>query len=738
MGKNYFENFFEAIFNIFIFLPFFFSVKTLLKTLFDPWKNIVTVKRERGFSFSELFNRFSFNVISRFMGLWIRGSVLIFYLIVQVAFVISLPIIAIIYFLMLPLVILVSKFSPTEEQEKEIFKKNFISSHTLNQENLNSVEKWFEDYYVKKNFESKWWKLSNLMQMPPLGRDWSMGYTPALDQYSLELTSSSYQSKIKHIVDREKEINQIERALSKSNEANVIITGDEGVGKHTIVDAFAKKVYEGNTNNLLMYKRVLKLNMEKILTADTDQKKREEFLEQLLDEAEKAKNIIIMIDRFDKYISSEENQVNLSIPIEKYAKGSSVQIIAVTTPYLFQKKVYPNEKISRIFTKVDVFEVGKQEALEILLAKTDVFEQRYNLAIPYETIIYIIDKSSFYITDIPFPEKAMQLLDEACIYCTQTLKKNIVTPEMIDKILTEKTHIKTYFSDDIREKLLQMEQLLSQQIIGQQTATMELASSLRKSFIMKEKRKKPLASLLFLGPTGVGKTETAKAIAKIFFGSDKELVRFDMSNYQSKSDIPQLIGSQNSNIPGLLSSALREKPYGVLLLDEIEKADKDLINIFLTIMDEGYFTDGFGKRIDCKNMVVIATSNAGSDFIFKNSQASAPTSQKEIIDFVVGKNIFAPEFLNRFDSVVAFNPLDPATVLLIAKKMINSLAEQIFSLYKIKLVISDGTIKNIIDKNYDPSFGARNIEHALKNGIEDKIAKLLLEKQVKEGEVIEV
>lgn len=733
-----FSNFFEAIVNIFIFIPYFFSVPTLLKTLFNPWKNIVTEKRESGFSFNDLISRFSFNFISRIMGFWVRISMIVFYLFIQVIYVISIPIIAILFFLIIPFLFLISINSPNEKDEKNKRRELFISKHLLKNENFQSVENWFENYYEKRTSQSKWWKLSNLMTMPPIGRDWSMGYTPILDQYSTELTNASHQAKIKHIVDREKEIDQIERVLSKSNEANVIIVGEEGVGKHTIIDAFVKKVYEGNISNLLMYKRILQLNMEKILTAFTDQKQREEFFEELLEEAEKAKNIVIFINGFDKYISSENGQVDLSIPMELYAKGNSIQIIGITTPQLFQKIVLPNEKISRLFTKIDVYEINKDEAVKIMLEKNDEIEKRYKITIPFETIIALTDKSEFYITNIPFPEKAMQLLDEACVYAVQTLKKNVVMPDIIDKILTEKTHIKTSFSQENNEKILNLEPLLSEAVIGQQQAINELASSLRKSYVMKEKRKKPLASLLFLGPTGVGKTETAKAIAKIFFNSESELIRFDMSNYQSDDSISQLIGSQNSGNPGLLTNALRERPYGVLLLDEIEKADKDLLNIFLTVLDEGYFTDGLGKKVDCKNIVIIATSNAGSDLIFKKSESSETINSKEIINYVIEKNIFSPEFLNRFDGVVAYNPLDQNTVLLVAKKMLQTIGQQIFSLYKVKMTVSDESLSSIIKNSYNPSFGARGMERVIREQIEDKIAKLLLEKKVKEGDVIDV
>lgn len=230
---------------------------------------------------------------------------------------------------------------------------------------------------------------------------------------------------------------------------------------------------------------------------------------------------------------------------------------------------------------------------------------------------------------------------------------------------------------------------------------------------------------MFLGPTGVGKTETAKVIAGIFFGKE-QLLRFDMSLYQSKSDIPKLLGDPTFSQPGLLSAAIREKPYGVLLLDEIEKADPDLLNIFLTVIDEGYFTDGSGHRVDCKNLLIIATSNAGSDVLYDKSDT-------DIIDYLVEKKIFSPEFLNRFDGIISYEPLTKQSIALMARKMVEKISSDVMSIYKVDIKVSEETLAKLVEKGYDPRFGARNLERAIRDEIEDKISKSLLSGHVKEG-----
>jgi len=713
MSKNFWQyywdslhDFGEAVINIFIFLPYFFSTSKLLRTLFHPWRNLVVKKTITGFSVSDWGNRFAFGFISRSIGLTMRLSIITFYFIFQTLFMVLLPFISLSFFIFSPFFYFMSMFQKTSQEEKDIIKKKFIENRLLNRENNNQVEDWFEIYYKNHLKKISWWKLENLLSYPPLARDWAVGYTPILDQYATDLATNTYLHHIKNIVDREKEIISIEEILTKSSENSVIIVGEEGVGKHTIVDALAKKIYLGKTNMFIMYKRILKLNMEKILNEFLDQKQRENFFEDLLKEAEQAKNIILFIDNIDKYVGVGEGKVNLTNSFEKFAKSGTIQIIGMTTPVIYQDLLYTNEKIPIIFNKVDVYEVNKDEAEKILLEAVSDFELHYKVIIPYETVKEIIEKSEFYLTSIPFPEKAVDLLDTACAYA----KQKIITPEMINQVLTEKTHIPTTISKQMKEKLLNLETLLFARIVQQDEAIKKLSSSLRRSFLMIGKRKKPLASFLFFGPTGVGKTETAKAVSDVFFTN--RLLRFDMSEFQSKYDISKLIGDKTN--PGLLTKTIREQSYGVLLLDEIEKADKNLINIFLTIIDEGYFIDGIGKKVDCKNLVIVATSNAKDE------------------------NIFSPEFLNRFDGIITFKFLNKESIKILTRKIVDRISSDILKMYKVKVFVSEKTMDLVSKKSFDPRYGARNLERTIREEIEDKVAKMILSEKVGQGERIDL
>lgn len=741
--KAYIDNYFEAIINLFIFFPYFFSIGPLFRTLFSPWKKIVSSKKKHQ-SLGEWGSNLMFDLISRWIGFVMRISVILFYIIVQVLYIILIPFLLLWLLLSIPIAFLLFAVTESEHDRKARLKEQFLTTHMLTPSSKQMVEKWFEYMYDMMLRPRHWWKLKQLMTVPPLARDWAVGFTPTLDNYAENLTDPSYQLSIRnHFIGRETETAMIERVLSKSDEANAIVVGEEGVGKHTIIDSFAKKIYEGKTTTLLAYKRLLKLNMEKILSEHEDSQEREKFMDDLLIEASQSGSVILLIDNFERYVSPGENHFDLTATIEKYAQTDKLQIIGITTPFAYQQFIYNNSKISTIFTRVDVDEISKDKALYILLEKALIFEHRYKIIIPFETILAVIDKSNFFITNIPFPEKALQLLDSICVYTTQTLKKNVAVPQTVDIVLTNRTHVPTTLTDKVKEKLLHLEDLLQTQILGQQEALAEISSTMRRSFLMLGKRKKPLASFLFLGPTGVGKTETAKVISEVFFGSADSLVRFDMSLYQSKKDIEKLIGSIETLNPGLLTNAIRENPYGVLLLDEIEKAHPDLLNIFLTIVDEGYFTDGYGQRVDCKNLVIIATSNAGADHIhqmlIKQSVGKLKEddlSSSKLIDYLVEQRLFSPEFLNRFDGVIAYKPIEEDTAQTLAKNMVAQTVQTIYDMYKIHVEISDETIKKLTSQGYDIQYGARNLERIMRQNLEDKIAKIILEGKAHEGDTI--
>jgi len=727
--------------NLCFFLLYFYAVFHLVRTLFSPWKRVYIRKSVPGFSLNEFGSRLSFNLVSVGIGLILRLAVITIYLVSQIIILILvLPVFFVFILLTVTVLYPVYVIRPTDEEVKQKLETEFLKYRLLKPENRTAVETWFNRYYETYIHKAQWWRLQWLFNQPPLTQNWSTGYTVTLDKYTTDLTRLL--PHFRNLVGRKKEIDQIEQILAKSEESNVVLVGEGGVGKNTILEEMAKRMYFGKTSGYLAYKRMVEVHLDQLLSESFDIDRKKETVRDIFAEAIAAGNIVIVINNFDRYVADVQGRIDLTSVIEPFARTNRIQCIGVTNPFLYQKFVFPNEKIRNIFQKVDVFEIGKDEATTIICDAAFAFENNYHVLIPYEVIQTIIEKSDFYITHIPFPEKAIELLDEIC--ASQVKEKpprEVVrlTPEIVDEILSAKLHLPTSLTEDIRQKLTQLEPALSTAIIDQPEAVAKTAASVQKSFLLIGKRTKPLATLLFLGPTGVGKTQTAKVLTNFFFGSDKYLYRFDMSQFQSGGDIPKLIGSVDTGQPGLLTETIRNNPYGVLLLDEFEKADGKFINIFLTVLDEGYFTDSFGKRVDCKNLIVIATSNAGSELLYKEASDTSKAEKlddRKLIDYIIREKIYSPELLNRFDQIIVFRSLALPSILKIARQEVNAIAENIRKLHHIRLDVSDTYLSDMVNKSYDIRFGARDLERILQDSIENHVAKLLLARSVKDGDTV--
>jgi len=713
-----------SVYNLLIFLPFYFNVSTHLKHLFSPWKRIVGRRTEKGFSWDDWIGELSMNLVSRSIGFMMRGSLLMVFLLCYPIFLLLIaPIWLALAFAITPFEYIWQQIFWPQERIKKA-ESLFIKNRLLDEKNRSAVMGWFKAAWEEQSKGGETFALENLLQTPPLGRDWNYGFTPMLDDYTTDLTSPlTYKN---HLIGRSKEITEIERTLSKSQGANAILVGIEGVGKRTIIDGLSQNILHGLTTPLLQNQRILELNMEKVLAERHSYEEKAALLEELLSEAASAKNIILVINDFHKYISP--NLVgDYSSLWEKYGARPILKLLAITTPFYYEQIIYHNDKLQSLFNKIEVKEVKPEEAESILLTKALLLEVRYGLFIAYEAVTQVIGRSEFYITHIPFPEKAINLLDEACLYAKEKGIKQ-VTPELVDEVLRQKTHMPIgKLGPHLKDRLLHLEKLLGEHILGQSQTLEEVGKAVRRSYL-EERRRKPLVSLLFMGPTGVGKTETAKQLGKIFFGSSGNLLRFDMSFYQNKSSLTDLIGSFEKQNPGLLANAIREKPYSVLLIDEIEKADKDILNLFLTLLDEGYLIDGFGERVDCKNLIFIATSNAGARQIQQWVKDGRNHAQLELLirEFVLDQNIFTPEFLNRFDKALVFEPLSLKNAYEIGYKIARKVLQEYLEQKNINLKILPTEINRWIEESFKPENGAREIERVIRENIADRASNLLL------------
>lgn len=793
--------------NFLTFIIHFFSIKELFLHFFAPWKRL-TMKKGRGFNLKDFLDTLSYNFVSRLIGAFARSVLIIIGLTAAVVSVCLFPLIWLLWFflpgLFYPLFVSLKKEEkiPKRFQKagrisaKDVLKEFLITSlgkffqkrlsidlfplttinsfdilessevfsswstlitflaenwppltqslkeNFLDKKDIQRVINWFEELEKEKDRKTRFWSLNSLLGTRPLGRDLTYGYTINLDKFATDLSTPLPYSH--HLVGRQKEARMIEQVLSRSSQDNVLLIGEPGVGRTTIVLNFARMVAEGKTNPALSRKRVLELNLNALLSSAKNPQEIKGLLEIVFNEAIAAGNIILVIKHIDLYLSSGDGRVNLTDVFARSAASDTLQILGVTTPENYQKYLYPNPDIAKYFEKVEVSPPSIEEAYLIIERVAPVFEQRTKTFITYQAINEAIKKSDQYFIDLPFPEKAIDLLDEVCVSVAQR-GRSIVLKEDVDRLLSEKTKIPVgEIGKEEVEKLANLETILHERIIDQEEAIEQIAKSMRRARTGISAKNRPIGTFLFLGPTGVGKTETAKALAEAYFGSESRMIRLDMSEYQTEDALSRAIGSAANREPGLFAKSIREEPFSLLLVDEIEKSDRKVLNLFLTILDEGYFTDAFGKKVDCRNLIIIATSNAGAEFI--RQKVSAPDSQKvlhvpnlskEVTEYVLHEGIFSPEFLNRFDGVVVFKPLTPEHLQKIAKLMLENLNQRLAA-KDCSIKITPELIKQVAHQGYEPSFGARPMRRLIQDKIEDQIAQKMLKGEIKPGEELEI
>jgi ATP-dependent Clp protease ATP-binding subunit ClpC len=414
------------------------------------------------------------------------------------------------------------------------------------------------------------------------------------------------------------------------------------------------------------------------------------------------------------------------------------QIVAICTFAGLHKNIEQNPSLLSLFEKVEIGEVSEQETILILENMVPFFEKKYKKFITYPAIRDIVSHSSRYMPAIPFPKKAVDLLDEVMVYVSQNIKTRLVLPEHIAKIVSEKTQIPVGEVElKEREILLNLEKLIHQRIINQEEAVSEVSMALRRARADITVRKGPMGCFLFLGPTGVGKTETSKALAAIYFGAESRMIRLDMSEFQTLNDIPRLLGSAGEE--GLLTTPVRETPFSLLLLDEIEKSHPNILNLFLQVLDEGFITDGLGRKVLFNNTIIIATSNAGYQIILEALKNKTEWSgiKEKLLDFLFNQGIFRPEFINRFDAVVVFKPLTQENLLDVAELLLSKLKENLAQ-KEIEFIITPKLKEKMVELGYNPIFGAREMRRVIQDKIEDVLAEALLKNEIKRGMKIEI
>lgn len=615
--------------------------------------------------------------------------------------------------------------------------KQFILAQDLDRNDLEELARWYEHIWSFWREYRKFWSLDNLLRKLPIGRDWVYGYARHLTSFSVDLTDKmEYARPSLRLIRRKKEIDQIEQILSRSGENNVLLVGEEGVGRDSIILDLAEMISRGRALPELNYKKVFDLNLSLVAGASKNITDVQNVLVLILNEASKAGNAILVLKDFHNFIGEIEGlgRVDVSEILVPYLKSAKIQVIATTNPVSFHKFIEPRSELTEVFERVNISEPDYTQTIQIIEEAVPAIEASSRTILTYGAIKEIVAGADKFIRTAPFPEKAFDLLSEVVSYA-KVQKIHIITKQEVNEVISRKTGVPLGpVVGDEREKLIHLEEIMQKELIGQDRAVEVVASTMRRLRTGLSKRGKPAGVFLFVGPTGVGKTLTAKILAKTYFGSSERMLRFDMSEYQNVDSLDRFLGSTKTQEPGQFVTAVRDNPFSLILLDEMEKADRNVLNIFLQVFDEGRLTDVFGRKINFEQNIIIATSNAGAEAIRELvKEGIDPSMEKEkVIDVLIRGGYFRPELLNRFDEIVIFHPLSQEQVGIIAGLLMNSLASRLRDQGYIFNPTQE-VIDYVARIGFDPQFGARPMERVIRDKVESGIAKKILEGSIKKG-----
>jgi ATP-dependent Clp protease ATP-binding subunit ClpC len=615
--------------------------------------------------------------------------------------------------------------------------KDFLFRQGVTEEIYRGTLEWISRVRNTAKYNERWWSRDNLGKIEGIGREFSYGVAYELKRFTRDIHTTAVLSLVSNNSAYANEIiGKIEAVLAREKASNVILVGEPGVGKMDMLIELGKRMHDGESVASITGKRLIVFDKESFAATHNTKQLFEGAFLKLMSEAEHAGNIIIVIENFASFINSlEAFDVDVADLLGIFLTSPNVQIVATADPATFHQYLETKPLLMQHFDPVIIEKPELGSTIRVLEDALVGYEHRHDVYFTFPALVRVAEAAEQYVVEGVMPDKAVDLLAEVA---SRAGTKRIMTiwPEFVEECVSKKTGIITGpITEDEREMLLRLEDILHQRVIGQDDAVKAIASAMRRSRAGIQDKTRPIGSFLFLGSTGVGKTETAKALADAFFGSEEKMLRFDMSEFSDADALKRLLGDGSK--PGILSNELRNHPYGVVLLDEFEKALSDVHDLFLQILDEGMFADSVGRRINTRNCIIIATSNAGSDLIWELAkEGKKPSGFKDaIIDKIIRENIFKPELINRFDSVVVFETLSRKQQERVAHLMLNDLKERIHQ-KGYSFEIDDMLIELLVDKGFDPEFGARPMQRVSQDIIEEKIAQKIIEGNLRPGDTI--
>jgi ATP-dependent Clp protease ATP-binding subunit ClpC len=592
--------------------------------------------------------------------------------------------------------------------------------------------------FVRQARAKRFWLWENLEKKTPLGKGWRFGYTPRLDRYCLDLSQedpTEYRSM--ELIGRQAEFRVATVVLERPEQNNIFLVGEPGIGKKMFVHYLARLIRESAfpKNSSLNDLRVLLFDLEEAIGEILNRGENpEDTLRGLFFEAASAGNVLLVVEDVDLFLGTDPQKLNIAHLLNEFLALPSFRFIGTAVAARYHALAKKDEQILKLFETIYLRQPNVAENREILVQFFAQSERR-QVVLTLKAIETIIMSSRRYNWEMPYPERVLDLAQQVMIYF-RNQPGRFLTEKVVNEYVSMKTGMPIgEVGADEQKKLLNLETELHERVIGQNEAVNQVSQVLRKARAGFHDPKRPLGSFLFMGPTGVGKTETVKALAESIFGDEEKMFRIDMSEFQIPNSLERLLGSQADGLPGILTKAMKEHPYCILLLDEIEKAYPKILDVFLQIIDEGMVTDSFGEKINFRNAIIIATSNAGSVLIKELSEQGIPLNvlRKQVIDQVVHEGIFRIEFMNRFDNLIFFEPLSAPQLTDIAELKLKKFVDQIKAEKNIEVVIAPGVTERIVAHGYEPQFGARSVNRYIMDHIEDIVVRKVISGAVKSG-----
>lgn len=578
-----------------------------------------------------------------------------------------------------------------------------------------------------------------------VNRGWTGRVTSTLDTFSSDLTKEAAAGRLRLMFGKQKPLEEVARILARERKANALLVGPPGSGKSSLVEGIAQEVVRGSRFESLRGRRIIQLDVGSLVAGTQTEGELGERLQEIVDEIESSQGIILFIDEIHNLIlAGAEAQTSFVFnSLRPHLDTGKFQLIGATSWENYRKYVAPNDAFSAVFELVEVPAATREESMEILEYQALELErksrkERKRVRVTFPAVRTAVELSDQLIYERVLPDKALDLLEEA-VLAKQNTSGGIVGEEEIAVLVSEKTKVPVAkITHKEAKELLKLEESIHKGLIDQEEAVKGVSDALRRARAGLREKEKPIASFLFVGPTGVGKTELSKVLAKVYFGGKEALVRVDMSEFADLKNIYRLIGSppgSDSSEPGQLTEAIRRRPFSLILLDEFEKAHPQVLNLFLQVFDDGRLTDGKGETVDFTNTIIIATSNAGTKYIQDQLAAGRGVEEFKTEFLEQLRTTFPPELLNRFDGVMIFKPLSHEHLTKIVELKVKSLEEDLSS-KRIKLLATPEFTAKIAELGYAPAWGARPLTRIMQDRVEAPLATKILTGEVKEGQTV--